>query len=141
VLSLHVTPPGALAPGVQSLVSRASPRRPRIIPQPPPQLHLTLNLSDGLTKHQIRPHGLRMGLSPFARAEGRGFEPDRVATKCFPTQHWKNMGCHVVPSDWATCYLVIHPYGTVNTQSTYTISCHITTIQPHVVHVSVRTSK
>jgi hypothetical protein len=43
------------------------------------------------------------------------------------SQHWKNLGCHVVPSDWATCHPVICLYGTVNMHGQLPRPCHTTT--------------
>jgi hypothetical protein len=56
-------------------------------------------------------------LYSLAHARGWGFEPDTVITKKFPSQHWQNLGCHVAPSDWGMCCIMIHLYGTINTQS------------------------
>jgi hypothetical protein len=80
--------------------------------------------------------------SLLAHAEVRGSSSTESQQNFFPSQHWKNLGCHVAPSDWATCHPVIGPYDTVNTQSTCTVNMHSqlphhhrTTTSP--VHVNI----
>jgi hypothetical protein len=59
--------------------------------------------------------------------------------KKIPSQYWQNPGCHMVPSDWATCHPVIGPYDPVTNTIINPVTFHITcrTTMCHAMSASI----
>jgi hypothetical protein len=80
-------------------------------------------------KHHISPIGPPASMKTLAPTEVMGSNPPGGYNNCF-SRHRKNSGCHVVPSDWATCHLVIGSYHTVTITINIQSVCHVITVQP-----------
>jgi hypothetical protein len=75
--------------------------------------------------------------------EVKGLNPLEYQHIFWPSQHWKNLGCHMEPSNWTTCHPVIDPYSTVNnlvnihSQLLCHLPCHYRTATHRATSTSV----
>jgi hypothetical protein len=110
---LHMVKLGFVSPGIYPLVGQGWPPPIGAYPKQTSTVNTKGICFMWFNKHHPSPIGLRPSTKLLAPAEVRGLNPPEVITNFWTSRHWKNLGCHVAPYDWAMCHPMIGLYHTV----------------------------
>jgi hypothetical protein len=99
----------ALAPSLAPMVAWVAPPT-KAYPIIRAQINFKCNFATCINKEHTCPSDYPIVVSHLPNLEVGGSNPPEAEQTFLPSQPWPNSGCHMAPSDWAMCHLVIGSY-------------------------------